>query len=191
LLHLSITHRIKSSTVLIFTTILTLVIANQTLAQNMNHLNTQKLARTLHPVSVEKSTLSEESGVNAVTREEAEMLFLINQERAKAGLAELMIDPALVRIARSKSLDMAQHHYFGHNSERLGSVYDQLGQAQVSYQFAAENLAGAPNSRIASQSLLANPAHRANLLNPSFGRIGIGIAKGQAYRTLVTQILVN
>lgn len=116
---------------------------------------------------------------------------LINQERAKAGLAQLEIDPILTELARDKSLDMVSHNYFGHNSERLGTIHDQLKIKAVPYCKAAENLAGGSNLLKTFRRLLASPAHQSNILNPNFKRIGIGIVKGSAYGKMMTQIFVD
>jgi len=137
----------------------------------------------------EKSSDSERPA--GISPEERAMLKLINQERMKAGLAELEVDPSLVRIAREKSKDMVGHNYFGHNSTKLGAFYNQLQAAGIDYHLAAENLAGAPDCFKAHFYLMRSPSHRSNLLNPSFKKIGIGIIKGGPYRKMITQILLG
>jgi uncharacterized protein YkwD len=122
---------------------------------------------------------------------ELTMVRLINRERAEIGFAELEPDPSLTELAREKSWDMVNHHYFGHLSERLGSVYDQLQRSGIDYRIVAENLAGAPGYRRAHQIFMKSPSHRENLLNPHFSRIGIGIAPGGPYGEMITQILVD
>jgi uncharacterized protein YkwD len=122
---------------------------------------------------------------------ELAMVQLINRERAEAGLPVLKPDPALTELAREKSRDMVSCRYFGHLSKRLGSVYDQLQRNAVAYRIVAENLAGAPGYRRAHQVLMKSPAHRENLLNPNFSKIGIGIASGGPYGSIVTQILID
>jgi uncharacterized protein YkwD len=126
-----------------------------------------------------------------LTREEAQMFKLINQERAKAGLPQFEINSTLTKLARDKSLDMVVYNYFGHYSERLGTIHDQLKAEQVSYGNAAENLAGGPDLTRTHCRLLASPAHRSNILNPKFKRIGIGIVKGSPYGKMVTQVFVD
>lgn len=126
-----------------------------------------------------------------LTPEETRIFKLINQERAKAGLAQLEIDPTLTQLARDKSWDMVSHNYFGHYSERFGTIHDQLSVKAVSYCNAAENLAGGPNTLKILRRLLASPAHRGNILNPDFKRIGIGIVKGSPYGKLMTQVFID
>ncbi|TCL60290.1 uncharacterized protein YkwD [Hydrogenispora ethanolica] len=129
--------------------------------------------------------------VSVLTREEQELVLLINQERSHTGLPELEIDPILVKLAQAKSRDMVSENYFGHISERLGTVYDQLKRAGYVYQAVAENLTGAPNYRKAHARLMSSSSHRGNLLNPRFTRIGVGIVKGGPFGEMITEILVD
>jgi uncharacterized protein YkwD len=126
-----------------------------------------------------------------LTNDEIEMVALINQERMEAGLKKLEIDPNLVILAREKSRDMVSHNYFGHISEILGSVYDQLKRECVSYRLVAENLAGAPDCQKAYQQISSSPAHHGNIVNPHFSRMGIGIVKGGPYGEMITQLFLN
>ncbi|MGD8400605.1 MAG: CAP domain-containing protein [Bacillota bacterium] len=119
------------------------------------------------------------------------MLRLINQERAQRCLPQLEWDPELTALAKDKSRDMVCYHYFGHLSERLGSLYNQLRRKGIIYRVAGENLVGAPGYRRAQQSLMASPAHRGNILNRDFTKIGIGVAAGGAYRKIFTQIFID
>lgn len=119
------------------------------------------------------------------------MIALVNQERMETGLTKLEIDTTLMRLAGEKSQDMVRFNYFGHYSKRLGTIYNQLDCAQFQYQTAAENLIGAPNPIRAIQTVFASPAHRGNILNPRFRKIGIGIIKGGPYGEMIVQILVD
>ncbi len=126
-----------------------------------------------------------------LTPEEAQIFKLISQERAKAGLPQLEIDPVLTELARAKSLDMVSYNYFGHFSERFGTIHDQLEIRNVSYCNAAENLAGGSDLSKTYCRQLASPAHRSNILNPIFKRVGIGIVNGSPYGKMITQIFID
>ncbi|MGE5581472.1 MAG: CAP domain-containing protein [Bacillota bacterium] len=126
-----------------------------------------------------------------LSNEELKMISLINQERAKAGLNELKIDFSLVKLAQEKSRDMVDHNYFGHISERFGSIYDQLKRERIIYRVAAENLAGTSNFQKAFQYFMASPAHRSNILNPQFTRIGVGVIRGGPYGAMITQLFLG
>lgn len=122
-----------------------------------------------------------------LTPAEQQMFNLVNQERANAGLPPLQIDYPLVRIARMKSQDMVDNHYFGHNSPTYGSPFDMMKSAGITYSYAGENIAGAPSVQSAHTSLMNSPGHRANILNPNYTRIGIGIVTGGPYGMMFTQ----
>lgn len=119
------------------------------------------------------------------------MIALVNQERVETGLTKLEMDATLMKLAGEKSRDMVHFNYFGHYSNRLGTIYDQLDRAQFRYQTAAENLIGASNPIRAIQTVFSSPAHRGNILNPHFRKIGIGIARGGPYGEMIVQVLVD
>ena len=50
-----------------------------------------------------------------------QVVNLVNQERAKAGLQPLKSDTALTSVAMIKAKDMYNNNYFDHNSPTLGS----------------------------------------------------------------------
>ncbi len=137
------------------------------------------------------NTEADNSEKDGLSSQEEQMISLINQERAKAGLNELIIDNSLVKLAKEKSMDMVSHNYFGHNSKRLGTIYDQLYREQIVYERAAENLAGTGNVRKAQDYLFASPTHRWNILNPKFKKIGVGIVRGGPFGAMITQLFLG
>ncbi|KUO52880.1 MAG: hypothetical protein APF76_14740 [Desulfitibacter sp. BRH_c19] len=131
----------------------------------------------------------EQSSILSV--DEQKMLNLVNQERAKAGLAPLKVHSELVKLARLKSQDMISNKYFSHQSPRYGSPFDMMKSAGVSYTRAGENLAGAPTVESAHTNLMNSPGHRANILNKDFTHIGIGIIDGGQYGKMFTQMFIR
>lgn len=134
---------------------------------------------------------AEEEEPVVLTGEEALMLELVNAERTKAGLSPLALDSRLVGTARAKSADMVANNYFSHISPTLGSPFDQLEAASIRYRAAAENLAASESVASAHQLLLASSLHRANLLNPNYTHIGIGVVQGGPYGLMVTQHFIS
>jgi uncharacterized protein YkwD len=122
---------------------------------------------------------------------EAQMLQLINQERAAAGLGPLRDDAELAEVARSHSRDMFARGYFSHIAPDGKDPFDRIRQAQVRFITAGENLALAPTLRQAHEGLMNSPGHRANILRPAFGRVGIGIVDGGMRGQMVTQNFRN
>jgi uncharacterized YkwD family protein len=123
--------------------------------------------------------------------QENQMFGLVNQERAKAGLRSFAADMQLVELARKKSKDMIDHNYFGHTSPTYGSPFDMMRKAGVSYFYAGENLAANSSVSGAHQALMNSSGHRANILNPNFTHIGIGILSSSKYPVMVTQMFVG
>ncbi len=122
---------------------------------------------------------------------EAQMLKLVNDERTKRGLKALQFDSALTGVARAHSGDMLARGYFSHYTPEGKDPFDRMKQAGIQYTAAGENLALAPTLDIAHTGLMNSPGHRANILNPSFGRVGIGILDGGAYGLMISQEFRN
>ena len=122
---------------------------------------------------------------------EARMLELVNQERAGAGLRPLQADPEARDVARAHSQDMFARGYFSHVTPDGKDPFDRLRGAGVRFLNAGENLALARTLPMAHQGLMDSPGHRANILRPQFGRVGIGIVDGGRYGLMVTQNFRN
>lgn len=118
---------------------------------------------------------------------EAQMLALVNRERASANLAPLTSDPELVGIARSHSADMFARGYFAHITPEGRDPFDRMREASLTFITAGENLAHAPTLTLAHDGLMNSPGHRANILRSEFTRIGIGIMDGGVRGLMITQ----
>jgi uncharacterized protein YkwD len=143
---------------------------------------------TVQPDSHESVTLSYKVA-NARARPdlEARMLELVNNERLTAGLKPLAPDPELTEVARRHSADMFVRGYFAHDTPEGKDPFDRLRQANVRFLTAGENLALAPTVPVAHNGLMHSPGHRANILYPRFGRVGIGIMDGGIRGLMVSQ----
>ena len=117
---------------------------------------------------------------------EQEVLRLVNIERQKAGLAHFTHSAELSRVARIKSEDMARNNYFSHNSPTYGDPFAMIRSFGVQYRTAGENIAkGYSSAQSVVNGWMNSSGHRANILNPAFGKIGIGYANinGTSYWT--------
>ncbi|MER3497722.1 MAG: hypothetical protein C4308_03315 [Chitinophagaceae bacterium] len=122
---------------------------------------------------------------------EARMLELVNQERIKNVLHPLKADSELTIVARAHSHDMFARGYFAHVSPDGKSPFDRMKQANIQFLTAGENLALAHSLEIAHDGLMNSPGHRANILNPSYSRLGIGILDGSFHGLMVSQEFRN
>ncbi|ACV64239.1 SCP-like extracellular [Desulfofarcimen acetoxidans DSM 771] len=129
--------------------------------------------------------------VNGMTADEQQMLSLVNQERAKAGLKALQADMNIVKVARLKAKDMINLNYFDHNSPTYGSPFDMMKQFGISYGYAGENLAGASTVQSAHTNLMNSSGHRANILGANYNKVGIGIVDGGKYGKMFVQMFTD
>ncbi len=122
---------------------------------------------------------------------EAKMLVLVNNERRKQGLQPLAFDTALAKVGEAHSADMFQRGYFAHVTPEGKDPFDRMREAHIRFFLAGENLALAQTLAIAHQGLMNSPGHRANILRPGFGRLGIGILDGGVYGIMISQEFRN
>ena len=122
---------------------------------------------------------------------EKQMLDLVNQERVAAGLNPLEADPELTEVARRHSADMFARGYFAHDTPEGRTPFDRMRAANVRFITAGENLALAPTIPVAHTGLMNSPGHRANILRPQFGRLGIGVMDGGMRGLMVSQEFRN
>ncbi len=133
--------------------------------------------------------------------QESEFIRRVNAERVSRGLNALVVDPLLVRIARSHSQEMCDRNYFDHHSPTTGQVTPMdrylkgLHDASLDtppYLLVGENIYYCSvfndtyNVAYGHQALMNSPGHRANILEPRFARIGVGTyqdANGQFWVT--------
>ncbi|WP_432711580.1 CAP domain-containing protein, partial [Pedobacter sp.] len=87
--------------------------------------------------------------------------------------------------------DMFDRGYFSHYTPEGEDPFARIRKYRVSFMSAGENLALAQTLPLAHVGLMNSPGHRANILNPSFGRLGIGILDGGIYGLMITQNFRN
>jgi len=123
-----------------------------------------------------------------VSAYETEVIRLVNVERARSGLKPLTADWQLSRTARYKSRDMHDNRYFSHTSPTYGSPFEMMTSFGISYRAAGENIAmGQKTPEAVVSAWMNSPGHRANILNRSFGKIGVGyVADGNYWTQMFT-----
>lgn len=119
-----------------------------------------------------------------------EMLGYINAARSQQGLAPLVLDQKLCEGAFLKSKDMAVNNYFSHTSPTYGSPFDMMKSLGISYRTAGENIAKNFSVKGAHDAFMNSSGHRANILNSSYHKIGLGFYQQGSY-LYVTQWFTN
>ena len=118
---------------------------------------------------------------------EARMLELVNQERARAGLGAVTVDPTIHEVARAYAAEMFQKGFFAHVDLEGETPFDRMRQGGVRFLAAGENLALAPTVDVAHEGLMNSPGHRANILNGRWRRVGIGVTDGGMHGKMYVQ----
>ena len=122
---------------------------------------------------------------------EQQMFQLVNEERKNVGLQPLVWDDRLLPVARQHSEEMFRLKYFSHQSPVTGSPFDRLKAANIAYKVAGENLAYAQSVTVAHRGLMDSPGHKANILDPVFTRMAIGVIYAGAYGRMFTQMFIT
>lgn len=101
---------------------------------------------------------------------------LANVERAKVGAKPLVLEAVRSDVAQAHAEDMIARNYFSHTSPDGDGPDDRLRSAGVTWSTWGENIA--MNSSGTASAVMTqwmnSSGHRANILNGSFGRLGVG-----------------
>ena len=121
---------------------------------------------------------------SSVTAFENEVIRLVNEIRVQNGLQALSADWELSRVARYKSQDMVDNRYFSHTSPTYGTPFQMIRAFGLSYRSAGENIAyGYATPQAVVNAWMNSSGHRANILNASYTRIGVGYGSAGHYWT--------
>jgi uncharacterized protein YkwD len=109
----------------------------------------------------------------------AQVIALVNDERAKSGCDPLSEESHLTKAAQDFSDQMSAENFFSHTSPD-GTTFDQRIRTAGYPKPGAENIAkGQTSAAQVMDAWMNSEGHRANILNCSLTRIGVGYtAKG-------------
>ena len=111
----------------------------------------------------------------------------MNQERQKAGLNALELDAALCNAAQTRSQE--QTVVFSHTRPNGQSCFSVLDENGISYRGAGENIAmGQRSAEEVMNGWMNSEGHRANILNSSFTKLGVGCYQDSAGKLYWTQL---
>jgi uncharacterized protein YkwD len=103
----------------------------------------------------------------------------VNTARATAGCAALAADGGLAGVARAHSEDMRDRGFFSHDNPDGLDPFQRAERAGLSAR--AENIAvGQRDAAEVMADWMSSPGHRANILDCSLTRLGVGMATGAA-----------
>lgn len=106
---------------------------------------------------------------------------LTNRERSIRGLPPLAAKFGLQYAAEKRSTDMIVRNYFAHVDPDGRDPFSVLRRNGVAYRTAGENIAlGQRTPEDVVRDWMNSPGHRANILNPRFGHIGVSAVQNRA-----------
>jgi uncharacterized protein YkwD len=106
-----------------------------------------------------------------------QVVALVNQQRAAAGLAPVTLHPALTSAAQGHSNYQASRNTMTHIGANGSDAGDRIAAAGYAYRVWGENVAsGQPDASSVMQAWMDSEGHRDNILNPRFTDIGVGLA---------------
>ena len=100
-----------------------------------------------------------------------QLLYMINGERARAGVAPLSLRTGVADVAREWAATMAGDRVLRHRPD-LGAALNRRG---VSYRTAGEVVGSGGHVSDVHRGFMGSPSHRAILLSPSYSEVGVGV----------------
>ena len=111
------------------------------------------------------------------------MLSDTNYQREADHEADLALNAQLAKAAQAKAQDMANRDYWSHYTPDGQPPWVFATNAGYNYQKLGENLAtGFPDEASVVKAWMASPAHRDNVLDPSYTQVGFGFANVADYK---------
>lgn len=116
---------------------------------------------------------------STATRLWSQCVVATNVARSEKGLVPLQLDIRVAMAAAGQSAYQAQAQRMSHTGTGGSNAGNRLDAAGYSWSTWGENVAaGQADCATVLTAWLGSPSHRANILNPAFRHIGIGMALG-------------
>jgi uncharacterized protein YkwD len=126
-----------------------------------------------------KAPVADTSSPNGVEVQTAQqLLVLANQSRKQAGAPPLTLDIGLSQAARTHARAMLKAQELSHQFDGEPSLPERLAAStHLHLEQEGENVALDYDAVHAHEHLMQSPPHRANLLNPAFNVVGLGVVR--------------
>ncbi|VBB06575.1 Hypothetical protein LUCI_1811 [Lucifera butyrica] len=158
---------------------------------NPNWMTIPSPATTVTTPPASNTSPASNSAGSAVSSDEQQALRLLNADRAAQGLPALRLNSQLTALAESYTQDMVRRNFFSHTNPEGQSPFDRMRQAGISYVYAGENLAINQNVAAAETAFMNSAGHRANILNPHYTDVGIGVTRSSNGSVYVAQEFIG
>lgn len=132
------------------------------------------------------------TGLRDPSRVRSEMLAAVNEVRRKTGAPPLRMNADLQEAAQAHAQDMLARGFFAHKNPSGTTVRERSRKAGYDWRTIGENIAeGQKSVDEVVTTWMNSPGHRANMLNPAFRELGVGLVTGKArngeYRVIWVQ----
>lgn len=108
---------------------------------------------------------------------EQEIFQLLNQARTQQGLPALESNAQLQQAARAHSQLMASRQKLSHQLRDEPVMRERLAMTGFYFDTDGENVGFNQTAEGAHQGFMHSPPHRANILNPDYNTVGIGVVE--------------
>lgn len=134
------------------------------------------------PVSQETTTspavtapLNDEDFRRSYSAEEV-IIRAVNAERIANNLGTVGKNKELTAVATDKACDMLLKTYFSHDEPDGENIYDEMKRRGIGWETAGENLVRGYGHDLQGMvdALMESEGHKANILRPGFGELGVG-----------------
>jgi uncharacterized protein YkwD len=142
---------------------------------------------TPKPTPAPKPAPSPSPSPSGVAADEQKALALLNADRAAQGLPPVRLNAKLAALAGDYAQDMINRNFFAHNNPEGQTPFDRMRERGISFGYAGENLAINTSVAGAEQAFMNSPGHRANILNPRYTQVGIGVRYSRSGSVYVVQ----
>lgn len=130
---------------------------------------------TLRPATVKASSIPVD---HEDFQTEKRLLVLANQSRQQAGAPPLTMDAGLSQAARLHAQAMVQARRLSHQFDGELSLPQRLAATtRLQLEQEGENVALDYDAEHGHEHLMLSPPHRANLLNPAYNVVGLGVVR--------------
>lgn len=145
-----------------------------------------KPARPAQPVKPTKQATKPAApkDTEAPSGAQAEVLALVNKERAAVGCPVLTLNAKLTKAAQDHSADMAANSNMSHTGSDGSDPGQRITRAGYQWRTYGENVAyGYSSAEKVMEGWMNSPGHKRNILDCSYKEIGIGLAQPGQYWT--------
>lgn len=111
---------------------------------------------------------------------EQQLLSLANRSRRQANVPPLTLDSGLSQAARAHAQSMLEEHRLSHQFQGEPSLPQRLASSShLLLDQEGENVAVDYDAARGHEHLMLSPPHRANLLNPTYNVVGLGVVRSR------------